>query len=191
MLLRKLTILEIDLNVIRFYFNLYLLFQIISLFWLLIAWTLRCIVHVARRSFEFAASRKISGQDYSSRSSISSFRCYAVGKESFDCLSSIPYVYIYIHSISIDQKWKFSSKLFKLDRKLVSRSSCHQSFARTHVRRSHNLWIALRNFHLSKQLSLRYSFESRMFASPVFIILARLADVIKRERLNIETFTNR
>lgn len=100
-------------------------------------------------------------------------------------------IYIYIHSISIDQKWKFSSKLFKLDRKLVSRSSCHQSFARTHVRRSHNLWIALRNFHLSKQLSLRYSFESRMFASPVFIILARLADVIKRERLNIETFTNR
>lgn len=101
------------------------------------------------------------------------------------------HMYIYIHSISIDQKWKFSSKLFKLDRKLVSRSSCHQSFARTHVRRSHNLWIALRNFHLSKQLSLRYSFESRMFASSVFIILARLADVIKRERLNIETFTNR
>lgn len=34
-------------------------------------------------------------------------------------------------------------------------------------------------------------FESRMFASPVFIILARLADVIERERLNIETFIDR
>lgn len=136
MLLRKLTILEIDLMIIRFYFNLYLLFQIIRLY---LAWTLRCIVRVARRSFEFAASRKISRRFVATMFRIKN-----------PSIVYHPYIRIYIF---IDQKWKFFSKTFQ--RLIVKSFLDHQSFARAHVR-SHNLWIALRNFHLSKQLSLRY-----------------------------------
>lgn len=96
------------------------------------------------------------------------------------------HVYVYPSIKNENSPRNFSNSIVKsfLDHRVIK-----VSHTRTHVR-SHNLWIALRNFHLSKQLSLRYSFENRMFASSIFIILARLADVIKRERLNIETFIN-